>query len=131
MPLSEEEARLLEQLERSLSAEDPEFASALRGSKIADQYRRIYRRIAVLSGLGCIVGIVVLLAGAIFSLTWLGVLGFIAMVAGGYGLSLPWRLGILPGQVESAPRPTPKRARQTLVERMEQRWQDRKDDGPF
>ena len=127
MPLSEEEARLLEQLERSLSAEDPEFASALRGSKIAEHYRRI----AVLSGLGCIVGIVVLLAGAIFSLTWLGVLGFIAMVAGGYGLSLPWRLGILPGQVESAPRPTPKRARQTLVERMEQRWQDRKDDGPF
>ena len=31
MPLSEHEQRLLEQMERALYAEDPKFASALRG----------------------------------------------------------------------------------------------------
>ncbi|MEI2821672.1 MAG: DUF3040 domain-containing protein [Marmoricola sp.] len=30
MPLSEEEMRLLQQMERALAAEDPKFASALR-----------------------------------------------------------------------------------------------------
>lgn len=129
MPLSEEEARLLEQLERSLSAEDPEFASALRGATITQHYRRI----AVLSGLGVLAGIVLLVVGAVFSLTWVGALGFLGMVAGVYGLLQPWRLGVLPGQTEPAPQPVaptaPKRA--GFVQRMEQRWQDRKDDGPF
>src|SRR4051794_27874211 len=32
VPLSDEEARLLHQLEQSLAAEDPDFASTLRGS---------------------------------------------------------------------------------------------------
>lgn len=126
MPLSEEEARLLEQLERSLSAEDPEFASALRGSKIAEHYRRI----AALSGVACVGGIVLLLVGAMNSWTWLGVLGFIVMVAGGYGLLQPWRLGVLPGQTEATPK-APKPKRESFVQRMEQRWQDRKDQGPF
>lgn len=127
MPLSEEEARLLEQLERSLSAEDPEFASALRGSKITEHYRRI----AALSGLGTAVGIVLLILGAVYSLTWLGVLGFLAMVAGVYGLLQPWRLGVLPGQSEPVRKPAPQPKRVSFVQRMEQRWQDRKDEGPF
>ena len=32
MPLSENEQRLLEQMERALYAEDPKFASAMRGA---------------------------------------------------------------------------------------------------
>lgn len=127
MPLSEEEARLLEQLERSLTAEDPEFASALRGSKIAEQYRRI----AVLSGLACLSGLTLLVVGAVYSTTWLGVLGFVLMVAGSYGLLQPWRLGVLPGQSEPAIKVAPAPQRLSFVERMEQRWQDRKDQDPF
>ena len=34
MPLSEEELRLLEQMERALQEEDPKFASALRGNSL-------------------------------------------------------------------------------------------------
>ena len=40
MPLSDEEARLLHQLEQSLAAEDPDFASTLRGSKFMAHNRR-------------------------------------------------------------------------------------------
>ena len=34
MPLSEEELRLLEQMERALVEEDPKFASTLRGTSL-------------------------------------------------------------------------------------------------
>lgn len=128
MPLSEEEARLLAQLEQSLTAEDPEFASALRGSKLAAKYRRI----AVLSAVGFIGGVVMLLAGAINSLTWLGGLGFLIMVGGAYGFVQSWRLGVLPGQDGAEDRlqsPQPKGP--GFVNRMEERWQRRQDDGPF
>ena len=46
MPLSEEELRLLEQMERALVEEDPKFASTLRGTSL----RRSARRRAILAG---------------------------------------------------------------------------------
>ena len=49
MPLSDEEARLLHQLEQSLAAEDPDFASTLRGSKFLAHNRRV-AILAVLAG---------------------------------------------------------------------------------
>ena len=47
MPLSEEELRLLEQMERALVQEDPKFASTLRGTTL----QRTVRRRAVVAGL--------------------------------------------------------------------------------
>ena len=52
MPLSEHEQRLLEQMERALYAEDPKFASALRGSDLRGRYRRR----ALLGAFGVVVG---------------------------------------------------------------------------
>ena len=46
MPLSEEELRLLEQMERALVEEDPKFASTLRGTTL----RQSARRKAILAG---------------------------------------------------------------------------------
>ena len=52
MPLSEEELRLLEQMERALVEEDPKFASTLRGTTLrggappGDPRRRRLRRSA-------------------------------------------------------------------------------------
>ena len=40
MPLSEEELRLLEQMERALVEEDPKFASTLRGTTLRQSARR-------------------------------------------------------------------------------------------
>ena len=47
MPLSEEELRLLEQMERALVQEDPKFASTLRGTS----FRRAARRKAILAAI--------------------------------------------------------------------------------
>ena len=69
MPLSDEEARLLHQLEQSLAAEDPDFASTLRGSAYAARNRRL----AILGVVGLLAGIGVLFAGAVTQLTIVGV----------------------------------------------------------
>ena len=60
MALSEEERRLLEQMEAALAAEDPRLAHTLRGSA---SNRRIHRRRAALAGVGFVAGAVMLVAG--------------------------------------------------------------------
>ena len=76
MPLSEEELRLLEQMERALVEEDPKFASTLRGTTL----RQSARRKAILAGVVFVGGIVVLMTGAIQALPVVGVLGFLIML---------------------------------------------------
>lgn len=119
MPLSEEEARLLHQLEQSLAQEDPAFASALRGANLASRGRRV----AALAGVGFVVGLGVLFTGAITARTWIGVLGFLLMLGSGYLFIGAWRGGIaeLPGTPRSAG------PRGSFVNRMEERWQRRQD----
>ena len=77
MPLSEEELRALEQMERALVQEDPKLASTLRGTNL----RRAARRRAILAGVCFVVGIGVLMAGAIGRITLVGILGFVVMLA--------------------------------------------------
>ncbi len=124
MPLSDEEARLLHQLEQSLAAEDPDFASTLRGSKFMAHNRRI----AILAVLGFLGGVVLLFAGAVSAMTWLGVVGFVAMLGTAYLFMNAWKRGIGRSNDEPArsqgkpPKPTG-----TFVDRMEERWQRRRD----
>ena len=54
MPLSEEELRLLEQMERALAEEDPKFVSALQGHTL----ERSARLRAILAGLVFLIGLV-------------------------------------------------------------------------
>jgi hypothetical protein len=76
VPLSEEELRLLEQMERALVEEDPKLASTLRGTSL----RRSARRRAVLAGVCFLLGIAVMMSGAITE-TWpLGIAGFVIML---------------------------------------------------
>ena len=77
MPLSEEELRALEQMERALVQEDPKLASTLRGTNL----RRSAQRRAILAGVCFIGGLGVLMAGAIGRITLVGVLGFVIMLA--------------------------------------------------
>ena len=60
MPLSEEELRLLEQMERALAAEDPKFVSALQGRTL----RRVVRMRAIGAGVVFLCGIALLMGGA-------------------------------------------------------------------
>lgn len=137
MPLSDEEARLLHQLEQSLAAEDPDFASTLRGSKLMARNRRV----ALLAGLGFVAGLVMLFAGAVSKMTWLGVLGFLAMLGTAYLFTIAWKRGIggrdeqpgkptRPGRPGRGQRPTDKQSG-SFVDRMEERWQRRRDGDEF
>ena len=76
MPLSEEELRALEQMERALVQEDPKLASTLRGTNL----RRAAQRRAILASIGFVAGLGVLMAGAIGRITLVGVLGFVIML---------------------------------------------------
>ncbi len=122
MPLSEEEARLLHQLEQSLAAEDPDFASTLRGSKFLAHNRRV----AILAVLGFLAGIALLFGGAVSAMTWLGVFGFVVMLGGAYVFVTAWRRGI--GQSEeSNDEAAPQKPSGSFVDRLEERWQRRQD----
>lgn len=131
MPLSDEEARLLHQLEQSLAAEDPDFASTLRGSKFMARNRRV----AVLAALGFIGGLVVMFSGTVSKMTWLGVLGFIAMLVTAYLFANAWKRGIggredVPHDLSARKGRGSKQAKPTgsFVDRMEERWQRRRDE---
>jgi hypothetical protein len=76
VPLSEEELRALEQMERALVQEDPKLASTLRGTNL----RRAAQRRAILCGVCFVAGLGVLMAGAIARMTVIGVLGFLIML---------------------------------------------------
>jgi hypothetical protein len=77
VPLSEEELRALEQMERALVQEDPKLASTLRGTNL----RRAARRRAILAGVCFVAGLGVMMTGAVQRLTLVGILGFVIMLA--------------------------------------------------
>ena len=77
MPLSEEELRLLEQMEQALAQEDPKFVSTLRGSR----FERAARARTLVAAVVFVVGVGLLMGGAVAQLVWLGVLGFLVMLA--------------------------------------------------
>lgn len=130
MPLSEEELRLLEQMERALAAEDPKFASTLRGTTL----RHVARRRVIGAVLVFLVGIGVLLAGAMTAKPVIGIIGFLVMlgaatvgvtsmrarpVAGLTQVSHP------SGEVTLRHGRT-KAAKSSLSHRMEERWRRRR-----
>lgn len=130
MPLSDEEARLLQQLEQSLAAEDPEFASTLRGSRLVARTRRV----AVLSALGFLAGIGLLLAGVMVPQTVLGVIGFVLMLGSAYLFVTSYRRGLTVAASPSAPASGGPRGKGrkpkssgSFTDRMEQRWNRRRD----
>jgi hypothetical protein len=150
VPLSEEELRLLEQMERALVEEDPKFASTLRGTSL----RRSARRRAILAGFAFVVGIAVLMTGAISQFWPVGVAGFLIMLG-----SATFALSAIKGQAAATEAGAPQdaghssgfsvidggkssrvrrrphlhhqRASGSFMERMEERWRRRRESGGF
>jgi len=57
MPLSENEKRVLEEMEAALSADDPKFAHRLRGELSSQRVRRIIAGIVfILAGMAILIG---------------------------------------------------------------------------
>jgi hypothetical protein len=130
VPLSEHEQRLLEQMERALSADDPKFANAMKGTR----HGRAARRRLVIGIAAVVVGLVLLIIGASTSQIWLGAGGFIVMLAGTIWAFSPARgaTGNANGQPPTPGAPRPPRAgkpRRTgsFMERLEQRWDRRRN----
>ena len=126
MPLSEHEQRLLEQMEKALYAEDPKFATSLRSTPGA----RAARGRAALGVLGVLAGLGLLLAGVATTLIIIGVVGFIVMLAGAVLIYSAFQVRT----VEDAAAPTtesPSRPRKStgFMDRMEDRWRRRSEDG--
>jgi hypothetical protein len=143
VPLSEEELRLLEQMERALVEEDPKFASTLRGTAM----RTSARRRGILAGFGFALGIALLFVGVLTE-WYVGIIGFVLMLAfATLGLSTVRsrqaaatdpRAGTAHASgltsYDGGRRPRRVRAgrgtaRAPFMERMENRWRRRRDSG--
>ncbi|HEX7738229.1 MAG TPA: DUF3040 domain-containing protein [Marmoricola sp.] len=164
MPLSEEELRLLEQMERALAEEDPKFVSALQGRTLerSAQVRAILAGVVFLVGLGLLVG------GAFAQLPAMSIAGFVVMVAsatfglsawrGRHAFTAPGTGHVLAPDSDAADmhpsrggttrrftvvdggrrgrrggRPGPRRQARShgsFMQRMEQRWERRRHEGP-
>jgi len=135
VPLSEHEERLLDQIERALEAEDPKFAHAVRTS----DPRVHYKRRMVKAGLGFLLGVVLLLAGVISKYVWIGVAGFLVMLASAMWALTSWRRingGSSTGGSQVVPLRRRGRARRRargrvaghgFMERLEERWRRRQE----
>lgn len=142
MPLSDREQHLLEQMEQALYAEDPKFASHMRGVRGAAARRRY-----ILAAVGFLVGLGVVLLGVNVSNMWVGAVGFVVMVAAVVQAVAPPRkrkgqapLGAV--RTDGSVGPTPDRSRKpappkargaassgTFMQRLEQRWERRRHGG--
>lgn len=129
MPLSEYEQRVLEQMERALTSDDPRLANTLtqRGRRSVSRY--------VVAGLGAVVGLLLLVVGAAQSLPLLGVIGFVVMFAAvAFAFANPRRRegpqGVV--QPDGQVRPVsahPKSAHRGFMSRLEERWDRRREGG--
>jgi Protein of unknown function (DUF3040) len=87
VPLSEHEQRQLEQIEQSLYADYPRFAHAARRS----DPRVHYKRRVVEAAFGFLLGIGMLLGGVVSTYIWIGVAGFVVMLACAMWALNSWR----------------------------------------
>lgn len=153
MPLSEHEQRQLEQIEQSLYADYPKLAQAVR----AKDPRIHYKRRVIQAAIGFLVGVGLLLAGVVSKVTFIGVGGFVVMLACAMWALTSWRhmgggsaagRGTGPGRGQpqvSAPGPGRDRSQQrgqaprkgkrgraakgSFMERLEERWRRRQQGG--
>ncbi|MBL7501607.1 DUF3040 domain-containing protein [Frankia sp. CNm7] len=128
MPLSENEQRLLDQIERGLVDDDPKFASAVRSTNPRTYLVRRIRRNAVLFVLGLAMLIVGVVLSQLPALTvTLGILGFAIMLAAALRGAADLRR--ISGRGTDAHRragpAARRRNRPSFTERVEERWRRR------
>ncbi len=126
MPLSEQEQRLLDEMERSLYHNDADFVSAVSGGRGRLNYGAL-----VLGILVGILGLGVVIAGVIFHQPIIGLVGFVAMFAGVL-LALrrskrPKGAAAMPGATPTA-KPRSGAAKSGFMDRLNDRWERRDDD---
>lgn len=140
MALSEEEERLLDQMEAALAAEDPKLVHTLRGKGT----RRVHRRRAALAGVGFFVGLGLLVGGMAIGMAnrpgvgiAVSVAGFVIMVFTAVTAIYAWQhvsgANSAPGRSQDRPKVQPSSAGgsgngQGFMDKMEERWRKRRDE---
>lgn len=132
MPLSEREQRMLAQMEQALYAEDPQFANRLHKQSSRGPSRR---RLAI-GVIGMVSGLALVILGAMNALIWLGAIGFALMVAGGVFAFTPAKTAAVLGSVDDGGAIRSRGARgaktqrgpSSFMQRLEQRWERRRDE---
>jgi hypothetical protein len=119
MPLSEQEQRLLDEMERHLMHNDADVVHTSRDGRSLSYRNIVYGTLLVLVGLGG------LIAGVAVPLVIVGVIGF-ALMLGGVVLAVTPMRGPLKGG-PSRPTPTGKPAA-SFMDRMNDRWDRRQQD---
>jgi len=126
---------MLEQMERALYAEDPKFATALKGSELRTYTRRrVYQAVA-----GFLVGVALLMAGMVAKQVVISVLGFLVMLGCAVLAVTGWRKAPKPGEQHLDGRGADggrsshhhrkqSRPRRSMMNRIEERWQRRRDE---
>src|SRR5437870_2284817 len=87
VPLSEHEQRQLEQIEQALYTDYPKLAQAVR----AKDPRIHYKRRVVYAAIGFLLGVGLLLAGVVSKVIFVGVGGFVVMLACAMWALTSWR----------------------------------------
>ena len=127
MPLSEQEQRLLDEMERNLYRNDADFVSTVGDRRGRPTYRSI-----ALGSVITIVGAVALVLGVVLQQPIVGILGFGVMLAG-------VMVAITPGKLNpdsstdrdgyaSAASGRSTKTSTTFMDRMNNRWDKRQDD---
>jgi hypothetical protein len=122
MPLSEQEQRLLEEMERSLYQNDADFVATVSARRGKTNYT-----VLVLGILVAVVGVATLVTGVVVRQPLVGVLGFAIMFVGVLLAVAP------PRKADHAARPaasTPKRKSPSgggFMDNLNERWDKRQD----
>jgi hypothetical protein len=131
VPLSEEELRLLEQMERALVAEDPKLASTMRGTTLRAAARRSAVMQVTVVG---IIGFVVMLGSAYVALSsWHGQSRAAEQPAGQSG-EHPTFSVIDGGRTKKKGKRSPRNRSQShgsMMQRFEERWRRRRDQNGY
>ncbi len=139
MPLSEHEQKLLEQMEQQLLADDPRFATTMRDQR---RSRGASPRRGALGITAIVIGLAIVVLALFFNNLWLGipaiVLMFgglvIALTGGAQGDAAGGPTGVVGSGGSSRPSSAASSRRRkqgsgTFMQRLEQRWDRRRDDG--
>src|SRR3978361_900553 len=124
MPLSEQEQKLLDEMERSLYHNDADFVSAVGGGRGKLNYGSL-----VLGVLLAIVGLAVVIVGVVLHAPIVGILGFVVMFTGVLVALRPARLvsGRGSRSRSTGSTSTSSASRPGLMDRLSDRWDDRND----
>ncbi|MCA5924838.1 DUF3040 domain-containing protein [Curtobacterium oceanosedimentum] len=129
MPLSEQEQRLLEEMERSLYQNDSDFVA-----RVTRRQGRPTYTVITLGVLGALAGVAIVIVGLVIKAPLLGILGFVVMLAGVLfalrpGMRAPKAKSARPGRPASGrpSRPSSGGGGGSFMDRMNERWDKRND----